>query len=77
MTDLNDALSQRWRSALAAAGRSRALSAKVVLDTDLITVTLSNGKSYSAARTVSADRALAAAIQWSRRQGATDVTVVL
>lgn len=77
MSDLNDTLAERWRSALASAKRSRALTAKVVLEGDRLTVSLSNGKTYSASHTVSDERALAAAVQWSRRQGATDVTVIL
>ncbi|HMB73625.1 MAG TPA: hypothetical protein VKQ06_08645 [Gammaproteobacteria bacterium] len=76
MSDLNDALAQRWRSALASANRKRALSATVVLEADRLTVTLSDGKTFSSTRNVSAERVLAAAVQWSRRQGAIDVTVI-
>ena len=69
--------SARWRSALRQASRQRlTLSACVHLEKDRLTVTLSNGRSFSAPRTWSDESAIAAAIQWSQRHGAATVTVI-
>jgi hypothetical protein len=77
MPEILDPRPDRWRPALRLAGQRRlALSARVILEPDCLTVVLSNGISYSAPRTVSDESAIAAAIQWSRRHGATAVTVV-
>jgi len=69
--------SARWRSALRLASQERLmLSASVHLEKDRLTVTLSNGRSFSAPRTWSDESAIAAAVQWSQRHGAGTVTVI-
>ena len=77
MLEAQASSSERWRAAVLSASRKRqCLSARVVLEAHRLTVLLSDGRAYTAPRTVSAEAAIAAAIQWSRRHGATAVTVV-
>jgi hypothetical protein len=77
MQELPYSQSERWRTALRLVSRERlTLSASVLLEADRLTVTLSNGRSFSAPRTWSDESAIAAAIQWSQRHGAGSVTVI-
>lgn len=75
MSETRFVQSGRWQTARALASRSRQISARVVLEPDRLTIALSNGRTFTAPLTVSAELAIAAAVQWSQRHGATAVTV--